>query len=295
MTAVSVMGGDGSAAAAHHLATGERLMFGACGCGACEFDLVVPVGPVGPAMGRISARRDHWRLDNLGSPPLVVVDLERPQNQVTVGRGHAGVAVPFELARIHDSGQPLATVFGPEPSVLQRTVSPCPAVQRTRQSCYLDPDTTYFAVLVALCEPRLSPLAGAATTTAAVLPTSVEIARSLARRGIPITTRAVDAHIEYLVDKLGLRSAEPATRARRSWRKEALVGTALRRELVAPDYLHRQAAAHPTRTHLRPGEGGGRSRPTAALANTCLPTPEGSPGQRSNRDGSDRGVPRRTR
>jgi hypothetical protein len=91
---------------------------------------------------------------------------------------------------------------------------------------------------VSLCEPLLRAPSGAA------LPTSAEIARDLRRRGIPVTARAVDWHIEYLVDKLGLRPDRPG-RARRSWRKEALAAAALRLALVGTEHLGVGAARQP--------------------------------------------------
>ena len=237
---VSIMRSAGRTAA-RHLSAGQRLRFGACGCGACRFGLVVPVGPAGPVIGTVSARRDHWRLDNLGRPALIVVDLEHPRSLITVPGGRVGAVVPFELAQIHDGEQPLVTVFGPEPAAGGGVAPLCPAVREYPPTGGLDPGATYFAVLVALCEPRLRRLARAAgPDNSTGLPTSPEIVRILAGRGIAITSRAVDAHIEYLVDKLGLRPAGPtaaAGRARRGWRKEAVAAAALRRRLVRPEHV----------------------------------------------------------
>jgi len=236
---VSVMRPAGPTAA-RDLLPGQRLVFGACRCGTCRFDLVVPAGPAGPVIGRISAHPDHWRLDNLGVVPLAVVDLEQSQSTITVPVGRAGAVVPFELSQVHDGRQPLAIVFGPEP-VPPDPFAACPAVSGPDPPGPLDPAATYFAVLVALCEPRLRTPAGTAPPEGSgSLPTSPEIARTLARRGILVTPRAVDAHIEYLVEKLGVRDAAPATaagRARRGWRKEAVVRAALREQLVRPEHI----------------------------------------------------------
>lgn len=236
---LSIVGVTGPAG---QLAAGQQLRFGACRCGVCDLDLVVPAGASGPVVGQVAAHPDHWRLDNLGSAPLTVMDLEQPRNQLTVGSGRAGAVVPFELSQIHDGELLLATVFGPEPAVARGGVAPCPAVGVARIPGDLDPAATYFAVLVALCEPRLRPPSGAVPASDhPPLPTSPEIARALARRGVAISPRAVDAHIEYLIDKLGIQSAEPAGRAKRGWRKEALAAAALRRRLVRPEHLRRPA------------------------------------------------------
>lgn len=235
---VSVMGSSGAASAVRHLAAGQQLRFGACRCGRCALDLVLPAEQV---TGRIRAYLDHWRLDNLGAVPMTVTDLEHSFHQLSVPSGRTEVVVPFELARIYIGDRPLATVFGPEPTV-QPLAKPCPAVRPAPPAGVLDRHTTYFAVLLALCEPRLRALAGDGSAPAA-LPTSAEIARDLRRRGRAVTTMAVDRHIDYLIGKLGLRPRDPMARARRSWRKEALVAAALRRGLVGPEHLTARSPA----------------------------------------------------
>lgn len=257
---VSVVGPAGSAIA-RQLVAGQRLRFGACRCGACDLDLVVPAGAAGPPLGQVSANSDHWRLDNLGTAPLTVVDLEQPQSQITVVSGRVAAVVPFELAQIHDGELTLATVFGPEPVVQARVAAPCPAVQAAQVADRLDPEATYFAVLVALCEQRLHPAYGLSLVgDHAPLPTSPEIARALARRGVSITPRAVDAHIEYLIDKLRIQSSAPAGRAKRGWRKEALAAAALRRRLVRLDHLPAGLDQRPRVPQLPEPAASGKSR-----------------------------------
>jgi hypothetical protein len=53
----------------------------------------------------------------------------------------------------------------------------------------------------------------------APLPTSAEIATLLSGRGARVTVRAVDAHVEYVTGKLGLR---------RGIGRDVLVATAIR-------------------------------------------------------------------
>lgn len=239
-SAVAGGAGAGRAAAVRHLHPGESVLFAACGCGGCRYDLVVPV-PAGVAIGvgRITAGTDHWRLDNPGPAPLVVEDLEQPPDLITAPAGRAGVVVPFELARVGTGQQPLVTVFGPEPADGAAPVRPCrSATGLAGPGRRLDPQAIYFAVLVTLCEPRLRQSADAS------LPTSAEIAQRLARRGITVSPRAVDWHIEYLADKLGLRPAGLEPRPRRGWRKEAVAAAALRRLLVRPEHVPRLARPH---------------------------------------------------
>lgn len=232
--AVSVMVPGGSPTAVWHLLPGQLLQFGECHCGRCQIDLLVPVSRAEPVAGRVRAYHDHWRLDNLGVPALTVTDLEQPCHRLLVVSGRTGMVVPFELGRVFAGDQPVATVFGPEPArgSLQ---APCPATPSATHRNDLDPDTTYFAVLVALCEPRLRPaVENSEYPAAATLPTSAEIAQALCRQGRSVTTAAVDRHIDYLVSKLDLRPRDPQQRRKRGWRKEALASAALARGLVGP-------------------------------------------------------------
>jgi len=223
---------QGRSAETRHLAAGQSALFATCGCGRCDYDLVVPTGPGVEAAGRVTAYPDHWRLGNHGAAPLVVTDLEQVQSLVAVPGGRRSVVIPFELARVSAGNSPLVTVFGPEPGDPEPEVSPCPGLATTRGlPKLLDHHTTYFAVLIALCEPRLRQSVDAA------LPTSTEIAQRLSRRGITLTPRAVDWHIEYVAGKLGVRHSGQPGRARRAWRKEAVASAALRQLLVGPEHL----------------------------------------------------------
>lgn len=223
--------GAGRALAVRQLRPGESVRFVACACYVCEADLVLPVPRRISAVGRVIAYVDHWRLDNPGPVPLTVQNLELPQDLITVPAGRAGVVISFELAGVNAGQLRLVTVFGPEPAGQPARITPCPGTPGHRPERSLDPRTTYFAVLVALCEPRLL------RSVDAMLPTSEEIAQRLCHRGIPMTARAVDWHIEYLVDRLGLRSRGPTVRSKRSWRKEAVAAAALRQLLIGPEHL----------------------------------------------------------
>jgi serine/threonine-protein kinase len=244
----------GNSSVVRHLAPGARLAFGNCRCGDCPYDLAVACPP---AAGRVTADRDHWRLTNQGRYDLVVTDLERPHDLVTVAVGRRDVPVPFELARVTATGRPVLTVFGPEPGPPVAALPGCPALPTGRPATVLDPGTTYFAVLVTLCEPRLRPLVSRSAGLSP-LPTSAEVARQLHQRGVSVTVRAVDSHIEYLIDKLRLRDRRVAGGAHRSWRKETLVTAAIRGGLVAEEHL--PGPRQPAGWVAAAGEAGGTVR-----------------------------------
>lgn len=222
----------GDSAVVHHLPPGSRLEFGSCRCGRCPYHLALAGQP--PVSGLLAADRDHWRLSNHGPTDLLVADLERPYDSVTVVVGRRGLTVPFELARVSAAGRPVLTVFGPEPGAPAPPLAGCPALQARQTASLLNPGTTYFAVLVALCEPRLRPTRASAPLP---LPTSAELAARLRQRGLSVSARAVDSHIDYLIDKLRLRDRRTGHRPDRAWRKETLVTAAIRRGLVAQEHL----------------------------------------------------------
>lgn len=240
VVSVQAEGGPGRARRVRHLQPGQAVRFVACACRACESDLVIPVPRRIPAAGRVTAHPDHWRLDNPGPAPLTVSNLELSQDLITVPGGRAGVVVPFELAGVDAGQHRLVTVFGPEPAGQPVGIRLCPGCPGLGAERSLDPEATYFAVLVALCEPRLR------RAVDAPLPTSAEIAQRLEQQGVVITPRAVDWHIEYLVDKLGVRPGSLRGRAKRSWRKEAVAAAALRGLLVGSEHLPEPSARHGT-------------------------------------------------
>lgn len=185
------------------LAAGERVTFGSCRCGECAVDVVVAVPPGLTVAGAVTAYDDHWRLHNL-SPDVVLLcqDLEDPTQTVRIVPGRVEVAMPFELSLVSVPGQrrdQALTVFAHEPTH-EPTDGPgrrgC--APRTERTLRLSPGTAYFAVLEELCRPRLR------GEYDARLPTSNEIAGRLSTRGVPLSRRAVDHHIDYLVERLGL-------------------------------------------------------------------------------------------
>ena len=197
------------------LDVGERARFGTCRCGGCAYDLALRQGAAGFA-GEITAAAGHWLLTNLCAGQTVLVEnLEDGYEYLTVEAGRALVPIPFELSRVGMAGLPrssVLTVFGPEPARTETRARLCAAM--TNRPPALNPRATYFAVLSALCESRRRGV------SAAPLPTSEEIARRLGSR---VSARAVDAHIEYLIGKLGLPHG---------CGRDVLVATAVRHRLV---------------------------------------------------------------
>lgn len=208
------------------LALHERLTFGSCVCGA--LDVTIETENAGHVVGAVTPRADHWRVDNLSRfTALLIEDLEDSQQFIRVPGQRREVVIPFELAQVAVAGRddlPLLTVFGPEPVVAPHEGHGCPEeAKEDAAHRLLDPRTRYFAVLRALCE---SQHAGPAHP----VPTSATIADRLAEWGVRLTARAVDHHIDYLVQRLGLRPL--AGSVQRSWKKEVLVSVALRQGLL---------------------------------------------------------------
>jgi hypothetical protein len=198
------------------LHNGDSATFGPCLCGRCGLDLALDEDAPW-FVGEITATTGHWLLTNLcPSQALLVENLENSYEYLTVDPGRHLAPVAFELSRVGPADGlrgPELTVFGPEPQQAHARPAPCSAVRKPRAT--LNPRATYYAVLRALCEPRLR---GAAS---APLPTSDEIAHSLGSR---MNARAVDGHIEYVTGKLGLE---------RGCGRDVLVATAIRRRLVS--------------------------------------------------------------
>jgi hypothetical protein len=216
LVTIQAPGSPGQTPKRIELHDGESATFGPCLCGHCGLDLPLASRTSPWFAGQITATSGHWLLTNLcPGQTFLVENLESSYEYLTVEPGRKLAPIPFELARVvvaDSPGAPVVTVFGPEPQHVTPRPKPCTAIRKPRPS--VDRSATYFAVLQALCEPRLH---GAAT---APLPTSEEIARRL---GSVMTARAVDAHIEYVTGKLGLV---------RGCGREVLVATAIRRRMV---------------------------------------------------------------
>ncbi|MFJ3495762.1 FHA domain-containing protein [Streptomyces sp. NPDC086091] len=224
------------------LAPGDRLSFGRS---AADNDLRIPHDGVSRRAGEITAQGAFWILSNLSAHHTYVV--ENPEGageHIKVGPGRLDAPVPFEFSRIvlpaagdlltvevwaprHDYRRPGAAdgTDGDGFALLDgATTAPAFSVDRTKR---------YFAVLAALCEPRLR---GAPH---APLPTVDQVVDRL-RPAWPAASRtSVQWNIDYLAVKLRLKPGPETadTGPRLNGKKESLVSLALRFDLVREDDL----------------------------------------------------------
>ncbi|MET8977793.1 FHA domain-containing protein [Streptomyces sp. NPDC004539] len=212
------------------LGAGDRLAFGRADGG-----LVIAHEGVPRVAGEIVPDRTFWLLSNHSEDQTYVV--ENPEGageHVKVAPGRLEAPVPFEFSRVvlPAAGDLLAfDVWAPRHafrSVSRRGLSG----SLTTPAFSLDRTKRYFAVLTALCEPRLR---GAPH---APLPAVEELVERLREVWPGATRSAVYWNIDYLAVKLRLRQdpAEPGAR-RLNGKKETLVSLALRFDLVQEDDL----------------------------------------------------------
>jgi hypothetical protein len=225
------------------LAPGERLTFGRSADGV---DLPIPHEGVSRRAGEITAQGAFWILSNLSREQTYAV--ENPEGageHIKVGPGRLDAPVPFEFSRIvlPAAGDLLPIeVWAPRHDYLHAddpggdgpvgaTTAPAFSVDRTKR---------YFAVLAALCEPRLR------GEPHAPLPTVDQVVDRL-RPNWPAASRtSVQWNIDYLAVKLRLKPGpeEADTGPRLNGKKESLVSLALRFDLVREDDLVVLSAAH---------------------------------------------------
>ncbi|MER7177792.1 FHA domain-containing protein [Streptomyces mesophilus] len=213
------------------LRPGEKLAFGRAVEG-----LTIDHEGVSRHAGEIAAQGAFWILSNMSRTQTYVV--ENPEGageHIKVGPGRLDAPVPFEFARVvlPAAGELLSfEVWAPRHDHLPRHGGALDGTQ-TLPAFSLDPAKRYFAVLAALCEPRLR---GAPH---APVPTVEQVVERLAP-GWPAANRAtVQWNIDYLAVKLRLKP--PAEQAgpgpRLNGKKEALASLALRFDLVREDDL----------------------------------------------------------
>lgn len=213
------------------LAPGERLSFGrAPGNG-----LVIPHDGVSRRAGEVTALGTFWILSNLSVRQTYVV--ENPEGageHIKVGPGRLDAPVPFEFSRIvlPAAGDLLALeVWAPRHDYTQGGGGP--DGDTTAAAFSVDRTKRYFAVLAALCEPRLR------GDPHAPLPTVDQVVDRL-RPAWPAASRtSVQWNIDYLAVKLRLKpgpeSADQGPRL--NGKKESLVSMALRFDVVREDDL----------------------------------------------------------
>lgn len=214
------------------LAPGERLSFGRAPQGD---GLRIAHDGVSRRAGEITAQGAFWLLSNLSREQTYVV--ENPEGageHIKVGPGRLDAPVPFEFSRVvlPACGDLLPLeVWAPCHEHVR--VDACEDGAATVPAFSLDRSKRYFAVLAALCEPRLR---GAPHAP----PPTVEQVVARLRPLWPAASRtAVQWNIDYLAVKLRLKpgpeTAEPGPRL--NGKKESLVSLALRFDLVREDDL----------------------------------------------------------
>ncbi|MGI3228006.1 FHA domain-containing protein [Streptomyces sp. GTA36] len=215
------------------LASGERLSFGRT---ARDGGLRIAHEGVSRVAGEITAHRAFWILSNLSEDQTYVV--ENPEGageHIKVAPGRLDAPVSFEFSRVvlPAAGELLSfDVWAPRHSYGAAARSGLSGTA-TAPAFTLDRTKRYFAVLTALCEPRLR------GEPHAPLPTVDQLVERL-RPGWPAANRSsVYWNVDYLAVKLRLRpgpdAAEPGPRV--YGKKESLVSLALRFNLVREDDL----------------------------------------------------------
>ncbi|WP_405587680.1 FHA domain-containing protein [Streptomyces sp. NBC_01092] len=215
------------------IATGERLVFGRA---ASDSGLTIAHQGVARVAGEITAHRSFWMLSNLSEDQTYVV--ENPEGageHLKIAPGRLEAPVPFEFARVvlPAAGDLLTfDVWAPRHAFrsADRRGLTGPA---TAPAFVLDRTSRYFAVLAALCEPRLR------GEPHAPLPTVEQLVERLRPSWPTVSRSTVYWNIDYLALKLRLRpgpdTAEPGRRV--NGKKESLVSLALRFDLVREDDL----------------------------------------------------------
>ncbi|MFJ6695962.1 FHA domain-containing protein [Streptomyces sp. NPDC091272] len=180
--------------------------------------------------GEIRASGAFWTLSNLSARQTYVV--ENPEGageHLKVAPGRLDAPVPFEFSRVvlPAAGELLGfEVWAPRHDYVSGDSSPEGA--RTAPAFALDRTKRYFAVLAALCEPRLR------GEPHAPLPTTDQVVERLRPGWRAASRTAVQWNIDYLAVKLRLKQPPEAADCgpRRNGKKESLVSLALRFDLV---------------------------------------------------------------
>ncbi|MET9831226.1 FHA domain-containing protein [Streptomyces sp. NPDC006385] len=215
------------------IATGERLPFGRA---TPDGGLTIAHEGVPRVAGEITAHRSFWLLSNLSEDQTYVV--ENPEGageHLKVAPGRLEAPVPFEFARVvlPAAGDLLTfDVWAPRHAFRSADRRGLPGAA-TAPAFALDRTSRYFAVLAALCEPRLR------GEPHAPLPAVEQLVERLRPAWPTVSRSAVYWNIDYLTLKLRLRpgpdTAEPGRRV--NGKKESLVSLALRFDLVREDDL----------------------------------------------------------
>jgi hypothetical protein len=223
------------------LKDGDQLDFGI----SSRSDRFEPGGT--PSVGTFEASAHHLLISNFTtSTTYVIENLEGGTEMVKARPRQLRMVVPFEMSRvlIPSNGSIIeVTVFGPPPCLLEKQL----AAKEPRSSmANLEKASKYFAVLVALCEPRLR------GSSMAAVPSVQELVERLKEidQFKDANRSSINYHIDYLADKkLPISQwAKYVDRGRMHSKREALVAFALRFDLVREEHLH--LLPHPNRAAL---------------------------------------------
>ncbi|GKQ40888.1 FHA domain-containing protein [Streptomyces sp. A012304] len=224
------------------LGPGERLAFGRAATGN---DLVIAHAGVSRVAGEITAHRAYWILSNHSAHQTYVV--ENPEGageHIKIAPGRQDAPIPFEFSRVvlPAAGDLLSfDVWAPCHGFRARALGPGVPGATTAPAFALDRTKRYFAVLTALCEPRLR------HAPHAPLPTVDDVVERLRPTWPGASRSAVNWNIDYLALKLRLRPGPetPEPGRRLNGKKESLVSLALRFDLVRDeDLLALSSPAH---------------------------------------------------
>ncbi|MFB7665018.1 serine/threonine protein kinase [Kitasatospora sp. NPDC056138] len=229
---------DDSAAAPRllRLGPGESAGFGR-GAPRGAVPIVLDEPGVSGCAGQLTAVEDYWRLSNFSRTATYVVEnLEGAGECVKVAPGRLGAPVAFEFSRVilPASEAPVSfKVFAPQHAYLADELSGAPG-ERATGPFSLDPTSTYFLVLLALCEPRLRDPSGTVVPGVGDVLHRLRLLPSCAH----LTRSAVACHIDYLATaKLRLFGSDDPCGGPLGGKRGALVAFALRFDLVREEHL----------------------------------------------------------
>jgi hypothetical protein len=220
-----------------HLRPGDSVTFGR-GAPGCPVDVELPYDGVSRRAGHICAVGDYWTLSNLSQHTTYLVEnLEGAGEHIKVSPRRLGAPVAFELSRLLlpvTDGTYEIKVFAPQHAYADEG-QPLDVGEPTVAPFSLNHEAKYFRVLVALCEPRLREGGSVAVPSARQVCGRLASAEGYEQ----LTTAAVHYHVEYLATaKFRLKGPVAVEGAERMlWRRDAVVATALRFNLVREEHL----------------------------------------------------------
>jgi hypothetical protein len=218
------------------LEPGEALRFGRAEATDGSRRLTIPHHGVSRTAGDITAAGSYWSLSNLSSTSTYVV--ENPEGageHIKIAPGRIDAPVPFEFSRVvlPAAGELLGIDVWAPRHAYRSAARPGLSGATTVTAFALDRTKRYYAVLAALCEPRLR---GAPH---APLPTIDQVVERLRPTWPAANRSSVYWNVDYLAVKLRLKQPPESADSgpRLNGKKESLVSLALRFDLVREDDL----------------------------------------------------------